>query len=110
MAEGLGFTGMPYPTYGVDSFGAAPPMATAVSQPVASSSTHTGICESMPRRHTDDYQRPAMGVYMTRIPGYSAPRLAIPCQHLASPLGMAYRALSHVGEGAKDQEDAQTSP
>ena len=37
MAEGLGFTGMPYSTYGVTPAPTLPPMATAVSEPVASS-------------------------------------------------------------------------
>ena len=72
MAEGLGFTCMPYPTYGVTPATTAPPMATAVSDQVASSSTYTSIPESMPRRYDDDYHRPAAGVYMTRIPGYAA--------------------------------------
>ena len=40
MAEGLGFTGMPYPTYSVTPAATVPPMATAVSEPVASSSTY----------------------------------------------------------------------
>ena len=31
MTEGLGFTGMPYPTYGVTPAATVPPMATAVS-------------------------------------------------------------------------------
>ena len=73
MAEGLGFTGMPYPTYGVTPAATAPPMATAVSEPVASSSSYTGICESMPRRYDHDYHRPATSVYITGIPGYAAP-------------------------------------
>ena len=50
MAEGLGFTGMPYPTYGVTTAATAPPMATAVSEPVASSSSYTGVPEPMPLR------------------------------------------------------------
>ena len=49
MAEGLGFAGMPYPTYGVDPVATAPPMATAVCEPVASSSTYTDNREPMPR-------------------------------------------------------------
>ena len=73
MAEGLGFTGMPYPTYGVTPAATVPPMATAVSEPVASSSTYTGAPEPIPRRYEDVYDRPAAGVYMTGIPGYSAP-------------------------------------
>ena len=73
MAEGLGFTGMPYSTYGVTPAATAPPMATAVSKPLASSSTYTGVPESMPRRYDDDYHRPAAGVYMTCISGYAAP-------------------------------------
>ena len=73
MAEGLGFTGMPYLTYGVTPAATAPPIATAVSEPVASSSTYTGIPESMPRRYDDDYHGPAAGVNMTGIPGYAAP-------------------------------------
>ena len=73
MAEGLGFTGMPYLTYGVTPAATVPPMATAVSEPMASSSTHTGVPEPMPRRYEDGYHRPAAGVYMTGIPGYAAP-------------------------------------
>ena len=53
MAEGLGFTGMPYPTYGLTPAATVPPMATAVSEPVASSSTYTGVPEPMPRRYED---------------------------------------------------------
>ena len=74
MAEGLDFTGMPYPTYGVTPAATVPPMATAVSEPVASSSTYTGAPEPMPRRYEDVYHRPAAGVYMTGIPGYAAPQ------------------------------------
>ena len=48
MADGLGFTGMPYPTYGGTSLATAPPIATAVSEPVASSSTYTSIHEPAP--------------------------------------------------------------
>ena len=73
MAEGLSFTGMPCSTHGVTPAATAPPLATAVSEPVASSSTYTGILESMLRRYDDDYHRPATGVYMTVIPGYAAP-------------------------------------
>ena len=73
MAEGLGFTGMPYLTYCVTPAATVPPMATAVSEPVASSSTYTGVPEPMPRRYEDGYHRPAAAVYMTGIPGYAAP-------------------------------------
>ena len=90
MAEGLGFTGMPYPTYGVTPAATAPPMATAVSEPVASSSTYTGILESMPRHYDDDYHRPATGVYMTGIPGYAALETGytMPAQHFTSLSGL----------------------
>ena len=73
MAEGLGFTGMPYSTYGVTSAATVPPMAPAVSEPVASSCTYTGAPEPMPRPYEDGYHRPAAGVYLTGIPGYAAP-------------------------------------
>ena len=73
MAEGLDFTGMPYATYGVTPTATVRTMATAVSEPVASSSTHTGVPEPMPRRYEDDYHRPRAAVYMTEIPGYAAP-------------------------------------
>ena len=72
MAQGLGFTGMPHPTYGVTPAATVPPMATAVSEPVASSSTYTGAPEPMPCRYEDGCHRPAAGVYMTGIPGYAA--------------------------------------
>ena len=73
MAEGLGFTGMPYATYGVTLAATVPPMATTVSEPEASSSTYTGAPEPMPRRYEDVYHRPAAGVYMTVTPSYAAP-------------------------------------
>ena len=64
---------MPYLTYGVTPVATVPPLATAVSKPVASSSTYTGVPEPMPRRYKDDYHRPTTAVYMTGIPGYAAP-------------------------------------
>ena len=73
MAEGLGFTGMPYPTYGVTPAATVLPMATAVSEPVASSSIYTDTPKPMPRRYEDGFHRPAAGVYMTGIPRYAAP-------------------------------------
>ena len=73
MAEGVGFTGMPYRTYAVHPVATAPPMATAVSEPVASSSTYTGIHDPMPRRCAEDYHRPPTGVGPTFILGYAAP-------------------------------------
>ena len=73
MAEGPGFTGMTYPTYGVTPAATVPPMANAVTEPVASSSTYTGVPEPMPRRYEHDYHRPAAAVYITGIPGYAAP-------------------------------------
>ena len=69
MVEGLGFTGMPYPTVGAPLAATASPMATAAREPVASSSTYTGMW----RCHAYDYHRPADGVYMTGIPAYAAP-------------------------------------
>ena len=73
MAEDVGSTGLPYPRYDVTAAATAPPMASAVSKPVASRSTYTGIGESMPRWYGVEYHRPATGVYMTGIPGYAAP-------------------------------------
>ena len=72
MAEGLGLTGMTYPTYGVTPAATVPPMATAVSELSAFSSTYTGVPEPMPQRYEDGYTRPAAAVYMTGIPGYAA--------------------------------------
>ena len=73
MTGGLAFTGLPYPTYGVTPAATVPPMATAVSEPVASSSTDTGAPEPTPRPYEDGYHRPAAGMYMTGLPGYAAP-------------------------------------
>ena len=73
MAEGLSFAGMPYPTYGVNPIATAPTIAAAVIQPVASSSTYTGIHESMPHRYAEGYRRPPAGARPTYIPGYAAP-------------------------------------
>ena len=42
------------------------------NEPVASSSTYTGVPEPRPRHYEDDYHRPAAAVYMTGIPGYAA--------------------------------------
>ena len=90
MAEGLEFTGMPYSTYGVTPAATVPPMATAVSEPVASSSTYTGVPESMPRRYDDDYHGPVAAVYMTGIPGYAAlePDYTIPAPRFTSLSGL----------------------
>ena len=90
MSEGLGFTGMPYPTYGVTRAATVPPMATAVSEPVASSSTYTGVPKPMPRRYEDGYHRPAAGVYTTWIPGYAAaePSYTMPAPGLTSLSGL----------------------
>ena len=73
MAEGLGLTGMPYPNYGVTPAATVPPMATAVSKPVASSCAYISVPEPMPRGYEDDYHRPAAAVYMTGMPGYAVP-------------------------------------
>ena len=93
MAEGLDFTGMPYPTYGVTPAATVPPMATAVSEPVASSSTYTGAPEPMPRRYEHVYHRPAAGVYMTGIPGYAAtqPGYTMPVPGFTSLSGLRGR-------------------
>ena len=90
MAEGLGFTGMPYPAYGVTPAATVPPMATAISEPVAFSSTHTGAPEPMPRRCEDVYQGAAAGVYMTGIPGYAAcePGYTMPVRGFGSLSGL----------------------
>ena len=72
MAEGPGFTGMPYPTYGVTPAATLPRMATAVSELVASSPINTGVPEPMPHSYEEGYHRPPAGVYMTGIPGYAA--------------------------------------
>ena len=40
VAEGTGFTGMPYPTHGVEPVATEPPMAPSVSEPVASGSSY----------------------------------------------------------------------
>ena len=90
MAEGLSFTGMPYSTYGVTPAATEPSMVTAVSKPVASSSTYTGIPESIPRRYDDDYHRPAADVYMTGIPGYAAsePGYTMPAPGFTSLSGL----------------------
>ena len=67
-----------------------PPMATAVSKPFASSSTYTGVPESLPRRYDDDYHRPAAAAYMTGIPGYAAPEpgYTMPAPGLTSLSGL----------------------
>ena len=64
---------MPYSTYDVTPAATVPPMATAISEPVASGSTYTGVPHPMPCRYEDGYHRPAAAVYMTGIPGYAAP-------------------------------------
>ena len=90
MAEGLGFTGKPYSTYGVTPAAILPPMATAVSKQVASISTYTSVPEPMPRRYGDGYHRPAWAVYMTGTPGYAAPEpgYAMPAPGFTSLSGL----------------------
>ena len=85
MAEGLGFTGMPCPTYGVPPAATVLTMATAVSEAVASSSTYTGVPEPMPRRYEDGYHRSAAAVYMTGI-----------CNKLVPKGGRATSSLSNL--------------
>ena len=75
MAEGLGLTGMPYPTYGAGPVATVPPMASAVNKPLASSPTYTGIHEPVPRRHAEDYHRPPTGVGTIFFPGFAVPEL-----------------------------------
>ena len=84
-----GFTGVPYPTSGMDLIATAPPMAPAVSEPVVFSSTYTGIHEPMPRRYAEDYHRPPTGVGPTFISGYGAPETgyAMPAPGFTSPIG-----------------------
>ena len=90
MTEGLGFTGMPYATYGVNPVATAPPMATAVSEPVSSSFTYTGIHDPAPLRYAEGYHRPPAGVGPTHIPDYAAPEpgYAMPPSGLASLSGL----------------------
>ena len=90
MAECLGFTGMPCPTYGVNLVATAPPMATAVSEPVASSSTYTGIHDPAPRRYAEGYHRPSACVSPSYIFGYAAlePGYAMPAPGFASLSGI----------------------
>ena len=90
MAGGLGFTGMPYPTNDVTPAATVPPMATAVSGQVASSSSYGGAPEPMPRCYDDVYHRPAAGVYMTGIPGYAAlePGYTMPVPNFTSLSGV----------------------
>ena len=90
MAEGLGFTGMPYPTYGVTPAATVPPMASAVSKPVASSFTYTGVPEPMPRRYENGDHRPEAAVYMTGMPGYMAlgPGYTMPAPRFTSLIGL----------------------
>ena len=89
MAEDLGFTCMPYPTYGVDPVATAPSMATAISERVTSSSSYTGIHEPLPHRYAEDYHRPPTGVGPTFIPGSAAPDLAaIPAPSFTSVSGL----------------------
>ena len=109
MAEGLGFTGSPYSTYGVDPVATAPPMALEVSEPVASSSTHAGIHQPIPRRYAKDYHRPPTGVGPTFFP-VQRQSLAMPCQCLVLNLSEAFGALSHLGEGAGEQKGPLTGP
>ena len=90
MAEGLSFAGMPYPTYGVTPAATVPPMATAVSEAVASSSTHTGVPEPMPRRYEDGYHRPTAAAYITGIHGFAAlePGYTMPAPGFTSLSGL----------------------
>ena len=81
---------MPYPTYGVDPVATAPPMTLAVSEPVASSPTYTGIHEPMPRPYAEDYHRPPTGLGPTFIAGYAAlePCYARPAPGVTSLSGL----------------------
>ena len=85
MAQGLGFTGLPYFTYGVTPAATVQPMATAVSEPVASNSTYTGGPEPMLRRYEERLTQTCGGRvhdWNTWLCGTS--NLATLCQHLVS--------------------------
>ena len=77
-------------TYCVTPAATVPPMATAVSEQVAFSSTYTGVPEPMPPRYEDGYHKPAAGVYMTGILGYAAPEpgYTMPAPGFTSPSGL----------------------
>ena len=59
--------------YGVNPVATAPPMPTAVSEPVASSFTYTSIHQRLPLRYAEGYQRPSAGVHSTYIPSSAMP-------------------------------------
>ena len=108
MAEGLDFTGMPHPTYGVTLASSASPMATAFSEKVASSSTYTGIHEPAPLRYAEGCHRPPAGLARTYITGYAAPETGytIPAPGFASLSGL--RGPESCGGREGDQEDPLT--
>ena len=71
VAEGTGFTGMPYPTHGVEPVATEPPMAPSVSEPVASGSSYVGIHEPAPCPEPGAYHRAPVGVCPLPMPGYT---------------------------------------
>ena len=81
---------MPYPIYGVTPAATAPPMTTAVCEPVASSSTYTGIHEPAALRYAEGYYRPPAGVAPTYIPGHATlkPGYTMPAPGFASLTGL----------------------
>ena len=76
VAEGTGFTGMPYPTHGVEPLATELPMAPPVSEPVASCSSYVGIHEPAPCPEPGTYPRAPFGVCPLPMPGYTMPE---PC-------------------------------
>ena len=76
-------------------------MATAVSKPVASSSTYTGIHEPIPLQYAEGYHRPLAGVGGIYILGYAAPEpgYAMPAPVFASLSGL--RGPESCGGGSR---------
>ena len=73
VAEGTGFTGMPYPTHGLEPLATEPPMAPSISEPVASGSSYVGIKEPAPCPEPGAYHRAPVGVCPVPMPGYTMP-------------------------------------
>ena len=88
VADGTGFTGMPYPTHGVEVLATEPPMAPPVSRTVASGSSYVRIHEPAPCPEPRAFHRAPLGVCPLPMPGCIMPELGF-----TSLSGLRYRKL-----------------
>ena len=73
MAEGTGFTGMPYPTHALEPLGPEPPMAHPIIQPAACGSSYVAIHEPTTCHESDAFFGAPVGMCPATMPAQTIP-------------------------------------